>query len=152
MKKTVLLFILFIITFSISSCDSDKCGCVSPPFDSEFYKSWRLSYTDVNGKQVPSDKKEILTLYSTGTATVKAFYKNEIDDEVIENTAANINKANDSSQNAIIVTITLNNVIYKQKLKQIYVSGQPPMLVATTKVKENENFGDYILHYDLYLK
>ncbi len=146
MKKTVLPFILFVITFSISSCDSDKCGCTYPA-ELNFLKSWRLIYTDVNGKQVPSDNKEIITFDSFNKRI--PVYKKEIDDVVVEQTVVDAIKET-SDRDEVVVTMTLDNIAYKQKLKLVYIAGQTQTLVATPKVKASENFGNYILHYELY--
>ncbi len=149
MKKTSLLLMLFSTVFFISSCGSDHCGCTYPVVLS-FYKSWRLIYTDINGKQVPSDKNEIITLDSFNKP--KAVYKKEIDDVVIEETVVDgIKETSNSNRNEVIVTFTLDKVTYKQKLRLLeFVTGQPQNLVATAKIKANENFGDYTLHYEFY--
>lgn len=148
MKKISLLFILFITAFSISSCEREKCGCTYPA-ELNFLKSWRLIYTDVNGKQVPSDKKEIITFDAFNKP--KAVYKKEVDDIVVEQTVVDaIKETSNSDKNEVVVTMTLDNIAYKQKLKLVYVAGQTQTLLATTKVKASDNFSDYILHYELY--
>ncbi len=150
MKKVPLLLILCSVVFSISSCSRENCGCTYP-VELNFLKSWRLIYTDINGKQVPSDNKEIITFDAFNKP--RAVYKKEIDDVVIEQTVVDaIKETGNSDKNEVIVTLTLDNIAYKQKLKLVYISGQPQTLLATTKVKASENFSDYILHYELYEK
>ncbi|MEA5403890.1 hypothetical protein VB776_13260 [Arcicella sp. DC2W] len=149
MKKTSLLLLLLSSIFFISSCGSENCGCTYP-VELSFLKSWRLLYTDINGKQVPSDKKEIITLDSFQKTV--PIYTKEIDDSVVEKTFIDsIKETSSSNRNEVVVTFTLDKVIYKQKLRLLdFVTGQPQNLIATAKIKADENFGDFTLHYEFY--
>ncbi len=146
MKKSFSILLLCLIIFT--GCKSDQnCGCTYP-FSLAIYNSWLLDFRDINGQQVPSTKKEIISFDATEKRTY--FFQKTIDNVITESTQNGQLKEINTETKEIIVSLSINGKDYKQKIRVLYDNQNiEKSLLATERVATSEEFGAYVLHYNL---
>lgn len=149
MKKSISILLLFLVI--ITGCKDDQnCGCTYP-FSTAIYNSWVLDFTDVKGQQVPSARKEVISFDANEKRTY--FFQKVIDNLVIESTLIGQLKEVNTDTKEMIVSVTIDGKDYKQKVRVIYDSQNvEKSLLATERIASSDEFGAYILHYNLVAK
>jgi hypothetical protein len=149
MKKSISILLLFLVIFT--GCKDDQnCGCTYP-FSTAIYNSWLLDFTDVNGQKVASAKREVISFDATEKRTY--FFQKTIDNLVIENTLIGQLKEVNTETKEMIVLMSIGGKDYKQKIRVIYDNQNiEKSLLATEKIASSDEFGAYVLHYNLIAK